>query len=80
MMSLRSATFSGMSVNWKLNASAERSRSASAGAFKQARLEALADEIRRAGELRRERQAALEAEINALYPIPKRIKKVSLLQ
>ena len=68
------------------------------GGAAQARLEALADEIRRAGELRREReackrqsrlearrereamlarQAALEAEIDALYPIPKRIKKAS---
>lgn len=68
------------------------------GGAAQARLEALADEIRRAGELRREReackrqsrlearhereamlarQAALEAEIDALYPIPKRIKKES---
>ena len=68
------------------------------GGAAQARLEALADEIRKAGELRREREAckrqsrlearrereamlerhaALEAEINALYPIPKRIKKAS---
>ena len=68
------------------------------GGAAQARLEALADEIRRAGELRREReackrqsrlearrereamlarQAALEAEIDALYPIPKRIRKAS---
>ena len=64
-----------------------------------ARIAALADEIRKAGELKLhtahqakdqrkalkqaqkellQRQSELEAEINALYPIPKRIKKASL--